>query len=191
MLEQDYLMRIFLQFAEILRRSWFKARDEHDPKAAADMLENAVGDAVDIDGATLLSLAPESMAAILQVSGTDPRVTEYVARSLMLARTPLPTCGLGRRVPWPMPTGSSCPTTRPRWRACWTTSRSLPSSTSPRPTTLARPPSRHPRAQPSDAGSASAPQASRILAGPFGRPPSRRPALRAVRRRHPQHLAEP
>ena len=57
MLEQDYLMRIFLQFAEILRRSWFKARDEHDPKAAADMLENAVGDAVDIDGATLLSLA--------------------------------------------------------------------------------------------------------------------------------------
>ncbi|MEI3232730.1 MAG: hypothetical protein V8S24_16760 [Gordonibacter pamelaeae] len=40
MLEQDYLMRIFLQFAEILRRSWFKARDEHDPKAAADMLEN-------------------------------------------------------------------------------------------------------------------------------------------------------
>ena len=85
MLEQDYLMRIFLQFAEILRRSWFKARDEHDPKAAADMLEAAVGDAVDIDGATLLSLAPESMAGILQVSGTDPRVTEYVSRSLMLA----------------------------------------------------------------------------------------------------------
>ncbi len=32
MLEQAYLMRIFLQFAEILRRSWFKARDEHDPE---------------------------------------------------------------------------------------------------------------------------------------------------------------
>ena len=93
MLEQDYLMRIFLQFAEILRRSWFKARDEHDPKAAADMLENAVGDAVDIDGATLLSLAPESMAAILQVSGTDPRVTEYVARSLMLASAYLREAG--------------------------------------------------------------------------------------------------
>ena len=93
MLEQDYLMRIFLQFAEILRRSWFKARDEHDPKAAADMLENAVGDAVDIDGATLLSLAPESMAGILQVSGTDPRVTEYVARSLMLASVYLREAG--------------------------------------------------------------------------------------------------
>ena len=93
MLEQDYLMRIFLQFAEILRRSWFKARDERDPKAAADMLENAVGDAVDIDGATLLSLAPESMAGILQVSGTDPRVTEYVARSLMLASAYLREAG--------------------------------------------------------------------------------------------------
>ena len=57
------------------------------------MLENAVGDAVDIDGATLLSLAPESMAAILQVSGTDPRVTEYVARSLMLASAYLREAG--------------------------------------------------------------------------------------------------
>ena len=91
MLEQDYLMRIFLQFAEILRRSWFKARDEHDPKAAADMLEAAVGDAVDIDGATLLSLAPESMAGILQVSGTDPRVPEYVARSPPSSTSPRPT----------------------------------------------------------------------------------------------------
>ena len=95
MLEQDYLMRIFLQFAEILRRSWFKARDEHDPKAAADMLENAVGEATDIDGATLLSLAPESMAGILQVSGTDPRVIEYVARGLMLASFYLREAGDG------------------------------------------------------------------------------------------------
>lgn len=85
MFERDYLMRIFIQFAEVLRRSWFKAREERDPKAAADMLENAVGEATDIDGATLLSLAPESMVSVLQVSGTDPRVIEYVARGLMLA----------------------------------------------------------------------------------------------------------
>ena len=95
MLEQDYLMRIFLQFAEILRRSWFKARDEHDPKAAADMLENAVGDAVDIDGATLLSLSPESIASVMQVSGVDPRVSEYIARSLLLASGYLAEAGEG------------------------------------------------------------------------------------------------
>ena len=81
MLEQDYLMRIILQFAEIVRRSWTKAKDEHDPKRAADMLE----DATDMDGAALLSLAPESIASVMQISGVDPRVTEYIARSLLLA----------------------------------------------------------------------------------------------------------
>ncbi len=85
MLEQDYLMRIVLQFAEMIRRSWTKARDERDPKGAADMLEDAVGEATDIDGGVLLSLAPESIASVMQVSGVDPRVTEYIARSLLLA----------------------------------------------------------------------------------------------------------
>ncbi len=93
MLEQDYLMRIILQYAEILRRCWFKARQDRDPKAAADMLEDAVGEATEIDGATLLSLAPESMAGVLQVSGTDPRVIEYVVRSLALASVYLREAG--------------------------------------------------------------------------------------------------
>lgn len=43
------------------------------------------GEATDIDGATLLSLSPESIASVLQVSGTDPHVIEYVVRSLALA----------------------------------------------------------------------------------------------------------
>ena len=91
MLEQDYLMRIVLQFAEIIRRSWTKATDECDPKRAADMLE----DAVDMDGEALLSLAPESIAAVMQVSGVDPRVTEYIARSLLLASGYLREAGEG------------------------------------------------------------------------------------------------
>ncbi|WP_251178553.1 hypothetical protein [Adlercreutzia agrestimuris] len=85
MFEQDYLMRILLQYAEILRRSWFKANHEKDPRGAAEMLEASIGEATDIDGATLLSLAPESMGAILQVSGVDERVVEYITRSLALA----------------------------------------------------------------------------------------------------------
>ena len=93
MYERDYLMRIVLMYAEILRRSWFRARQDDDPKGAASMLEEAVGEATEIDGATLLSLAPESMAAILQVSGTDPRVMEYVARSLLLASVYLREAG--------------------------------------------------------------------------------------------------
>lgn len=85
MLEQDYLMRIMIQFAEVIRRSWTKADHDRDPKGAADMLEDAVGEATDIDGGVLLSLAPESIASVMQVSGVDPRVTEYIARSLLLA----------------------------------------------------------------------------------------------------------
>ncbi|WP_239442997.1 hypothetical protein [Gordonibacter sp. An230] len=85
MLERDYLMRILLQFAEVVRRSWTKAEKERDPRRAADMLEDAVGEAVDMDGEALLSLAPDSVASVVQVSGVDPRVVDYVARSLLLA----------------------------------------------------------------------------------------------------------
>ena len=48
------------------------------------MLEAAVGEATELDGDVFLSLAPESMTSILSVSGTDPRVVEYIARSLLL-----------------------------------------------------------------------------------------------------------
>ncbi len=93
MFERDYLMNILLQYAEILRRSWFKARRESDPRGAAVMLEAAVGQATDIDGATLLSLSPESMAGVLQVSGVDDRVAGYIARSLALASSYLNEAG--------------------------------------------------------------------------------------------------
>lgn len=93
MLTQDYLMRILLQFAEIVRRSWTKARKEHDPRAAADMLEDAVGEATDIDGGVLLSLSPESIASVMQVSGVDPQISGYIARSLLLASAYLNEAG--------------------------------------------------------------------------------------------------
>lgn len=84
MFEQDYLMRLLMQFMVAMRRSIERADDGRDPAAAADMLENAIGDATDLDGSMLLSLAPESMASVLQVSGVDPHVTECVANSLQL-----------------------------------------------------------------------------------------------------------
>ena len=89
MLEQDYLMRILLQFAEAIRRSWARSVEDRDPRDAANMLERAIGDATDIDGATLLSLSPQSIA------GVDPRVSEYIARSLLLASGYLAEAGEG------------------------------------------------------------------------------------------------
>ena len=85
MIERDYLMRLLTEFAASIRRSMERASGQRDPRGAAAMLEAAVGEAVEMDGDALLALAPESIAAVLGVTGVDPRVTEYLARSLMLA----------------------------------------------------------------------------------------------------------
>ncbi len=85
MLTQDYLVRMLVDFAAGIMRAMQRQTDERDPRGAAELLEAAVGQAVDIDGDALLALAPDSIATVLQVSGTDPALTEYMARSLMLA----------------------------------------------------------------------------------------------------------
>lgn len=85
MFERDYLMKLLADFVQAIMRSLQQGDQQRDPRAAAETLEGAVGVAVNMDAATFLCLAPESIATILQVTGTDPRVTEYVARSLALA----------------------------------------------------------------------------------------------------------
>lgn len=84
MLEQDYLMRMILQLIDGIRRSLELSKGGEDPESAAESLEATIGQATEIDGSVLLSLAPESIADILQVSGTDPAVVEFVGRSLLL-----------------------------------------------------------------------------------------------------------
>ena len=84
MLEQDYLMRQFLLFFKGLVRSWEQMEEEEDPLAAADTIEDVISAATDMDGTALLSLAPESIAAIMQVTGIDPRIVEYLSRSMLL-----------------------------------------------------------------------------------------------------------
>lgn len=85
MLEQDYIIRLLVRFADAIRRSLEATRGDRDPADAAALLESAIGEATDIDGEVLLSLSPDSIASVLQVSGTDPMVMEYLARSLLLA----------------------------------------------------------------------------------------------------------
>lgn len=85
MYESDYLVQLLMQFMAAIRRSIEKAGDQHDPLGAAEMLEAALGAATDMDSGLLLSLAPESMAGLLSVSGTDPQVVGYMVRSLLLA----------------------------------------------------------------------------------------------------------
>lgn len=93
MFEQDYLMRLMLQFFKALVRINEHRHEEDDPESAADSLEDAITNALEIDGAALLSLAPESIAQIMRVSGIDPNVTQFVARSLLLESTYLQDAG--------------------------------------------------------------------------------------------------
>ena len=80
MLQQDYLVRLFLQFAEGIRRSMDYGK--HDPNEASESLEDAISRALDMDADVILGLEAESFASIVHISGTDSRVVEYVVRSL-------------------------------------------------------------------------------------------------------------
>lgn len=84
MFECDYLMKLILGYFKTIVIVIKQGEKEKDPEGAADLLEQAIGEATEIDGEVLLSLAPESIASVLQVSGTDPKVVGYVAHGLLL-----------------------------------------------------------------------------------------------------------
>lgn len=84
MFERDYLMKLILGYFKTIVIVIKQGEKEKDPEGAADLLEQAIGGATEIDGEVLLSLAPESIASVLQVSGTDPKVVGYVAHGLLL-----------------------------------------------------------------------------------------------------------
>lgn len=85
MLQQDYLMRMFLQLASSIRESIERARGGEDPETAALRLDATLEDATEMDGALLLRMAPESMAAMVKLSDPDPALMGYVARCLLLS----------------------------------------------------------------------------------------------------------
>ena len=98
MFEHDYLMRMIMQLVEAISQSMMRAADqEGDPELAANLLEDAIGSATDLDGGVLLKLSPESIANILKVSGTDPRVVEYVGRTMLLESLYLTQAGKADR----------------------------------------------------------------------------------------------
>ena len=93
MFEQDYLVRLLLQFFQGIAKSIERRTEHEDPQAAADLLETTIAEALDMDATTLLALAPDSTAQIMRVSGIDPNVTQFVARSLLLESVYLEEAG--------------------------------------------------------------------------------------------------
>ncbi|WP_124060405.1 hypothetical protein [Gordonibacter sp. Marseille-P4307] len=84
MYEKDYLMRQILQFVEALTKTRIQEERELDPLDSARSIEDAFSRATDLDGPAMLSLAPESMASVLDVSGVEPRIVRYLAHGLLL-----------------------------------------------------------------------------------------------------------
>ena len=93
MLHQGYIVRMRTDLAAAVMRSINRQTEQRDPEGSARMLEAAVGEAVAMDGAAFLSLSPDSIASIMQVTATDPQVSEYVARTVMLASIYLDEAG--------------------------------------------------------------------------------------------------
>lgn len=85
MFERDYLMRLLVEFAAGIQRVIERAGDHLRPEESAQALDDVVGRSVDMDADALLSLSPESLAAVLEVSGVDPRLGGHIARSLLLS----------------------------------------------------------------------------------------------------------
>ena len=84
MFENDYLMRMIAQLIEGIQRAINMTKNNEDPALQAQQLEDAIAFATELDGGVLLSLSPDSIASILDVSGTNPLVAEYVGRTLFL-----------------------------------------------------------------------------------------------------------
>ena len=84
MFERDYLVRMLVDLAAAIRRALDRSRDAKDLEGACETLENSITNATDLDGAVLMTLSPESIASVLQVANTDPRIVIYVAHSMQL-----------------------------------------------------------------------------------------------------------
>ncbi len=84
MFERDYLMNLLMQFFRALLRVNEVRNKKDDPKLASELLEGQIAETLEMDGAALLQLSPDSIAQVMRVMNIDPNVTQFVARSLLL-----------------------------------------------------------------------------------------------------------
>jgi hypothetical protein len=91
----DYLMRMILQFSVALRKALYER--DLTPAEKAEGLEQAVGDAVNVDPRLLFSMDPESMVSLLQLGDFDEEIGGYVLRSIYLEADILDETGQTQR----------------------------------------------------------------------------------------------
>lgn len=81
MLHRDYLLEVIQQFVNTVSRSLRQALLHRDLDAAQDV-ESAVGELVQLDPQTAMSLSPESLVTMMMLSGTGDAVAGYAAYAL-------------------------------------------------------------------------------------------------------------
>ncbi|MDR2586961.1 MAG: hypothetical protein LBC23_01695 [Coriobacteriales bacterium] len=87
----DYLMRIILQFVAALQQALRERNMSAEEKTGS--LEQAVGDAVNIDPRLLFALDPDSVVSMLQLGDFDEELGGYVLRSMYLEAEVLDEAG--------------------------------------------------------------------------------------------------
>ena len=81
MLHRDYLLEVIEQFVSTVSRALASALLERNFDAA-DEVEEAVADLMQLDRDTAMSLAPESLVTMMMLSGTGDAVAGYAAYAL-------------------------------------------------------------------------------------------------------------
>ena len=81
MLHRDYLLEVIEQFVNGISQSLVRVFVHRDLDAAQDV-EEAVSELVQLDPNTAMSLAPESLVTMMVLSGTGDAVAGYAAFAL-------------------------------------------------------------------------------------------------------------
>ena len=81
MLQHDYLLEVIQQFVQTISNALQRALEEHD-EVAVGQVESAVGELLQLDADTAMSLAPESLVTMMMLAGTGDAVSGYVAYAL-------------------------------------------------------------------------------------------------------------
>jgi len=81
MLHKDYLLEVIEQFVSTVSQALVRALLQRDFEAAEEV-EAAVADLVQLDPDTAMALAPQSLVTMMLLSGTGDSVAGYAAYAL-------------------------------------------------------------------------------------------------------------
>ena len=89
----DYILRLIEQMGSLIRLAFERFREGGTAGEPVDVLHEAIGLAVDMDPGLFLTLAPQSMVSLVEISALDDRVVGKLAEALLLEAEVLEAAG--------------------------------------------------------------------------------------------------